>query len=520
MPVGVNLPSVTRVQELAESFGIEMSQEQAVAYQGFMQGVVNSSRRVDAMTEDKPEVKYPRTTGYRPKPEDNPYNAWYWRSDIKGSGKGILKGLKVGIKDAVCVAGLPMMNGSRLFEGYVPDIDATIVTRILDAGGTVIGKTNCEDMSFSGGSHTCALGPVRNPHNPGHSAGGSSGGSGAAIAAGDCELTTGGDQGGSIRIPASHNGIVGHKPTYGLVPYTGAMMIEMTMDHVGPMADNVENCARLLSAMAGPDPLDPRQRGVIPKNYVKDYTAALGKGCKGIKIGVLEDGFGFPDPWGDTGLPGSEKGVDKKVRDTIARLKKKGASITKVSNPRHQDAFHLWSIIILEGATAFMLKGNGIGSNWSGFYNSQLLDNVAKSAKSRINDISVSAKLVLLAGEYLQNDYHGRYHAKAQNIRAQINRSYDELLEKYDVLVMPSVPMVAPPIPDVDSPLEERVGNSLNMIHNTACINLTGHPAISVPCGMSGGLPVGFQIVGKQFDDLTVLQVADAVEKLGNWKNM
>ena len=150
------------------------------------------------------------------------------------------------------------------------DVDATIVTRILDAGGTIIGKTNCEDMSFSGSSHTNALGPIRNPHKPTHSVGGSSGGSAAAIVAGDCELTTGGDQGGSIRIPASWSGRVGHKPTYGLVPYTGAMMIEMTMDHVGPMADNVENCARLLSAMAGPDPLDPRQRGVIPKNYVKD----------------------------------------------------------------------------------------------------------------------------------------------------------------------------------------------------------------------------------------------------------
>ena len=520
MPIGANLPSVSRVLEMAESFGIDMSKEDAVLYRGFMQGLVNSTRRVDAMTEDKPEVKYLRTPGARPAPEDNPYNAWYWRSEIKGSGKGILKGLKVGIKDAVCVAGVPMMNGSRLFEGYVPDVDATIVTRILDAGGTILGKTNCEDMSFSGGSHTCVLGPIRNPHKPAHSAGGSSGGSGAAIAAGDCELTTGGDQGGSIRIPASHNGIVGHKPTYGLVPYTGAMMIEMTMDHVGPMADNVENCARLLSAMAGPDPLDPRQRGVIPKNYVKDYTAALGKGCKGIKIGVLEDGFGFPDPWGDTGLPGSEKVVDTKVRNALARLKKKGASVTKVSNPRHQDAFHLWSVIILEGAAAFMLKGNGIGTNWAGFYNSQLLDNVAKSAKSRINDISISAKLVLLAGEYLQNDYYGRYHAKAQNIRGQIRRSYDELLDKYDVLVMPTVPMVAPLIPDNDSPLEERVIPALNMIHNTACIDLTGHPAISVPCGMSNGLPVGFQIIGRHFDDLTVLQVADAVEKCGNWKNM
>ena len=520
MPVGPNLPSVSRVLEMADSFGIDMNNEEAELYRGFMQGVINSSRRIDQMTEDKPEVKYPRTTGYRPNPDDNPYNAWYWRSEIKGSGKGVLKGLKVGIKDAVCVAGLPMMNGSRLFEGWVPDIDATIVTRILDAGGTILGKTNCEDMSFSGSSHTCVLGPVRNPHKAGHSAGGSTGGSGAAIAAGDCEIATGGDQGGSIRIPAAWNGIVGLKPTYGLVPYTGAMMIEMTMDHVGPMADNVENCARLLTAMAGPDPLDPRQRGVIPKNYVKDYTAALGKGCKGLKIGLLQEGFGFPDPWGETGLPGSEKVVDKKVRDSVARLKKKGASVTQVSNPRHEDAFHLWNLIILEGAAAFMMKGNGVGSNWAGFYNTQLLDNVAKSAKSRINDLSVVAKLVLLAGEYMQSDYYGRYQAKAHNIRGQIRRSYDELLEKYDVLITPAVPMRATKLPDQDAPVEERVGCALNMIHNTACIDLTGHPAISVPCGMSDSLPIGLQVIGSHFDDLTVLQVADAVEKCGDWKSM
>ena len=254
--------------------------------------------------------------------------------------------------------------------------------------------------------------------------------------------------------------------------------------------------------------------------FRSDYTAAIGKGCKGIKIGMLEEGFGFPDPWGETGLPGSEKVVDTKVRNAITRLKKKGASVTKVSNPRHEDAFHLWNIIILAGATEFMLKGNGIGTNWAGFYNSQLLDNVAKSAQARINDLSVVAKLVLLAGEYMQSDYYGRYHAKAQNIRGQIRRSYDELLETYDVLVTPAVVMRATKIPDQDAPVEERVGMALNMLHNSACINLTGHPAISVPCGMSDGLPIGMQIIGRHFDDLTVLQVADAVEKCGNWKNM
>ena len=157
-----------------------------------------------------------------------------------------------------------MTNGSKILDGYIPDVDATVVSRILNSGATIVGKTNAEDFCFSGGSHTGAHGPVRNPRKPTHSTGGSSSGSAAALAAGDIELALGGDQGGSIRIPAAWSGVYGLKPTYGLVPYTGCSMIEMTLDHVGPMANSSEGIARLLSSIAGPDVNDPRQRGVIP----------------------------------------------------------------------------------------------------------------------------------------------------------------------------------------------------------------------------------------------------------------
>src|SRR5262249_31680876 len=154
------------------------------------------------LAEPKLPVKYPRAPGYRPSAEENPFNAWYWKTDIKGAPKGLLAGKKVAIKDNICVAGVPMMNGSQLLEGYVPEIDATGVTRILDAGGTIAGKAACEDLCFPGASHTCATGAIRNPHNPQHSAGGSSGGSAAAVAAGDVPMALGGDQGGSIRTPS------------------------------------------------------------------------------------------------------------------------------------------------------------------------------------------------------------------------------------------------------------------------------------------------------------------------------
>lgn len=520
MPIGPTHPTVRQVQALAESFGIDMTEEEAATYRELMKGTMESYRRIDAMVETKPEIKYPRGAWHRPQPEDNPYNAWYAKTEIKGAASGVLQGLKVGIKDAICVAGLPMMNGSRVLEGWVPDIDATVVTRVLDAGGTVVGKCQSEDFSFSGGSHTASLGPVRNPHKPTHATGASSNGNAAAIAAGDCQVAIGGDQGGSIRIPACWSGVVGLKPTYGLVPYTGAMMIEMTMDHLGPMADTVENAARLLTAIAGPDPLDPRQRGVVPADYVEDYLPAIDRGCKDIKIGVLKEGFGFSEPYGDTGLPGSEEIVDKKVTKAIEQLEKRGASVSKVSNPRHEDALHLWNAIALEGATAFMLKGNGIGTNWRGFYNTQLLDNAAKSAKARPNDLSVTVKLVLLLGEYMQTQYYGRYYAKAQNIRDQVKQAYDDLLKSCDVLITPTVPFRATPIPDNDAPIEERVSRALNMLHNTAPFDLTGHPSISVPCGQHDDLPIGLMVTGRHFEDLTVLQVADAVEKTGDWREL
>ena len=270
MSRGPEMPSVAQLAEIAAGFGLDMSADDLSQQREAMRGAITSLRHVDDMPEERPAVRYPRTPGYRPHPDENPYNAWYWRAEVRGAPTGPLAGEAVGVKDVVSVAGLPMMNGARALEGYVPTIDATIVTRLLDAGATVAGKTACADFSFSGGGHTSGYGPVRNPRKPTHAPGGSSKGSAAAIAAGDVRMAIGGDQGGSIRIPASWCGVVGLKASYGLVPYTGCMAIEMTLDHIGPMADNVENVARMLSVLAGPDPLDPRQRGVLPERYVDD----------------------------------------------------------------------------------------------------------------------------------------------------------------------------------------------------------------------------------------------------------
>ena len=210
MSRGPELPSIVQLLDIAEDFGLDMTAERAGEYRDAMSGGIRALRRIDDMVEERPEVKFPRTPGRRPHAEENPYNAWYWLTDIKGAESGPLKGMRIGIKDTVSVAGVPMMNGSRVLEGYVPQIDVTVVTRLLDAGAEIAGKTASSDFSFSSGGHTSAYGPVRNPNKPSHSPGGSSKGSGAALAAGDIEMALGGDQGGSIRIPASWCG--GHPP--------------------------------------------------------------------------------------------------------------------------------------------------------------------------------------------------------------------------------------------------------------------------------------------------------------------
>src|SRR6516164_6748014 len=285
--MAVRRPTLAQLRGVAEDLGMHMSDEELKSYDALMQGNYAAYDAVDAMADYVPPVKYPRTPGYRPEGEENKYNAWYVKTEIKGAPSGKLAGKKVAIKDNVCVAGVPMMNGASTLEGYTPETDATIVTRMLDAGGTIVGKVHCEYFCFSGGSHTCAAGPVHNPRRMGYSAGGSSSGSAVVVATGEADMAIGGDQGGSIRIPSSFCGTYGMKPTWGLVPYTGIMPIEIFVDHTGPMTATVADNALLLEVLAGPDGYDPRQYNV----RVQPYCEALGRGVAGLSIGVVTEGF-------------------------------------------------------------------------------------------------------------------------------------------------------------------------------------------------------------------------------------
>ena len=498
----VQLPTIDDLAELAADYELSLELEDLESFQSLMAGNLASYDRLDELTEPSLPVAYPRSPGCRPQPEDNPLNAWYWRSEIKGAASGPLRGKTLAIKDNVCVAGVPMMNGSQVLEGYVPEVDATIVTRILEAGGTILGKAVCENFCFSGGSHTCATPPVRNPHDPSRTTGGSSSGSGALVATGEVDLAIGGDQGGSIRIPSSWCGICGLKPTYGLVPYTGAFPIEATVDHLGPMARTVADLALLLEVLAGPDGLDPRQSAGLTGEA---YSRALTGDVHGLRIGVVAEGFGWPEL--------SEAAVDASVRSAADALAQLGAEVTPVSIPWHRDGRHIWNAIAIEGATLLMVLGNSMGSNWKGHYTTSLLDAYARGRRARVNDFPETVKNVMLLGRYMQDRYHGRYYAKAQNLARRLRAAYDEALHGHDLLLMPTLPMKATGIPAADASREESVTRALEMIPNTCPFDVTGHPAISVPCAMSGGLPVGLMLVGRLGEDATVLRAADAFQR-------
>src|SRR5881398_3990241 len=444
-------PTIEQLREIAQTYGLHLSDTDLESFTGLMSAGLESYRRIDQLTEPTLAVRYPRTGGYRPSADENPLNAWYQKCTIKGASSGILAGKRIAIKDNVCVAGVPMMNGSSALEGHVPDFDATIVTRILDAGGEIVGKAVCEHLCFSGGSHTSDTGPVLNPHDPKRSAGGSSSGSAALVAVGECDMAIGGDQGGSIRIPSSFSGAVGLKPTYGLVPYTGVFPIELTLDHTGPIARTAADCALLLEAIAGPDGLDPRQSGAV---RTEAYTKKLPGDVRGLRIGFVPEGFGWPN---------SEPDVDKMVLDAAQRLTCAGATVTEVSVPLHRDGIHIWNAIAVEGATMLMVAGNSMGTNWKGHYTTSLLDFYAKGWQSRADDLSETTKLVILLGQYMQDNYHGRYYAKAQNLARVLRAAYDEALGGVDLLVMPTLPLKATLLPAPTASREEYVARALEM---------------------------------------------------------
>ncbi|UOM35189.1 amidase [Acuticoccus sp. I52.16.1] len=497
--MAIQRPDAGAVAEAGAELGLNLSPADAASFHGLMQGLFDAYEQVAAMAEPLPPVRYPRTPGRRPAPADNPYGAWATLSEIKGAKRGKLAGRTVAIKDNTAVAGVAMANGASVLAGYVPEIDATVVTRLLDAGATILGKAQCEYYCASGGSHTSWPHRVENPAVPGYNAGGSSSGSAALVAAGIVDMATGGDQGGSIRIPASFCGIVGMKPTHGLVPYTGIFQVEQTIDHTGPMTRTVADNALMLEVMAGPDGLDPRQKGAP----AEPYTQALSRGVAGLTIGVVPEGFT---------RPGAEAAVNDAVHAAAERLGRAGARIVEMPIPMHAHGNAIWTPIFLEGATRLMMQDNAYGTNAKGVYLESQLDAHGRW-RGRADELSETLKLGILMGHYMASRHNGRYYGKAQNLNRALTAAYDAALTRCDALLMPATAIAATPLPGPDATREQIVTSAFAMTANTAPFCATGHPSISVPVGpLADGRPVGAMLTGAHLSEMMLYRIAAALE--------
>jgi amidase len=497
-------PVKTDILLAAQDHGYTLDDAEVEAFLRLSDGALNSYDSVDALYQSHIAKVAPQREFSRPEAKDNSHRAWYVQTQIKGSGQGPLAGKTVVIKDNVSVAGVPMANGSMSIDGYVPSEDATVVKRLLAAGATIVGKSVCEDLCFSGASFTSASGAVLNPWDKTRNAGGSSSGSAVLVATGEADLAIGGDQGGSIRMPSAWSGIVGHKPTYSLVPYTGGFPIERTIDHLGPMGRSVKEVAVMLDVLAGADGLDPRQKKV-PEHT--DTVSTLHLGVAGLKIGLLKEGFNVPGV--------SQEAVDALVKAGAAKLESLGASVGEASAPWHSGvAMDLWNVIATDGAAYQMLQGNGYGMNFDGYYDPDIMAWFGKNRIKHANQLSATVRSVALTGHYSLKNLYGAYYAKARMLVAELTRQYDEALKQYDVLIMPTIPFVATPLTAADAPIEEYFASALDMLSNTAPFDLSGHPATSVPAGLADGLPVGLMIVAARFNDALGLRVAAAFEQV------
>ena len=502
----IRRPSWGDIADISDRYHLQLTDAEIEVHMNLVPAVLDGYDELDQYPDPVREViPAVRVPGARPEKEDDPLNGVVRRCSVKatGGGRGLLSGKTIGAKDTICIAGIPMTCASRLLYDYTPDIDATIVRRILKAGGHITAVLNTDDFAFSGGGHTSTYGPGLNPTNKKHAAGGSSCGSAIAPATGIVDIAIGGDQGGSIRIPAAWSGIVGLKPTHGLVPYTGIVGFDHTIDHIGPMTRTVADAALFLQVVAGKDDtcIDPRQPDKI---RVPKYADALTGRIKGLRIAVVKEGFGTPE---------SMKAVDSAVKEAARFLGSLGAKVKDVSVPLHKRVVPLWNCVAIEGGIDSFYHGHHAYQT-KGWYNPRLMSAMCRAIKTHGGDLSPTAKLGAVLGHYMREQYDGVFYGRAQNMSRALNDAYDKVFEDFDLVLMPTTPQTAhavPPMPEDDR--TAHIAQALNMVRNTAAFDLTGHPSITVPCRGVKGLPVGLMLTGAHFDDATVLRAAHAYLK-------
>ncbi|THE64988.1 Asp-tRNA(Asn)/Glu-tRNA(Gln) amidotransferase subunit GatA [Salinadaptatus halalkaliphilus] len=422
-------------------------------------------------------------------------NIFITEETIDGVEDGPLADTTVAVKDNISTEGILTTCGSAMLDDYVPPYDATVVSRLKDAGATIVGKTNMDEFGMGTTTETSAFGATENPAAPGHVPGGSSGGSAAAVAAGEADVALGSDTGGSIRCPAAFCGVVGIKPTYGLVSRYGLVAYGNSLEQIGPFATSVEDAAATLDVIAGPDDRDATTREP-PADGESDssYADAATGDVDGLSIGVPTEL-----------LEGADEGVVDTFWDAIDDLESQGASYHEVSLPSVEHAVEAYYVIAMSEASSNLARFDGVRYGESGGYDGNWNETFATARKEGFGD---EVKRRILLGTYaLSAGYHDKYYKKAQDARAWVKQDFDGVLEEADVLASPTMPV--PPFErgeSLDDPLQMYLADA-----NTVPVNLADLPAISVPAGETDGLPVGLQLVGPAFGERELIRAGSAL---------
>jgi aspartyl-tRNA(Asn)/glutamyl-tRNA(Gln) amidotransferase subunit A len=416
--------------------------------------------------------------------------------DAGGKSTGPLHGVPIAIKDNICVKGVPTTASSKILRGFRPPYDATVVTRLEAAGAIVIGKTNLDEFAMGSSTENSALGPTRNPWDRTRTPGGSSGGSAAAVAARMVPIALGSDTGGSIRQPGALCGIVGFKPSYGRVSRYGLLAFASSLDQIGPLTQTVEDAAMVFQVIGGADAHD----STASHEPMADVAGVLNADVRGLRIGVPRAFL--------------EKGVDAAVLEAfnaaLTVLASRGANLVDIELPHASYGIPVYYLIATAEASSNLARYDGVryGHRARLEKDDGLLD---MYEQTRDEGFGPEVKRRIMLGTYvLSAGYYDAYYLKAQQVRTLLRRDYEQAFERVDLVATPTTPTPA-------FPLGEKTADPVQMYLNdifTVSANLTGLPAISVPCGFAPGkLPIGFQLTGRMFDEVTVLRAADALQR-------
>jgi len=410
---------------------------------------------------------------------------------------GLLEGIPIGIKDNLCTRGIPTTCGSRILEGFVPAYESTVTQNLQDAGAVMVGKTNLDEFAMGSSTENSGYQVTANPWDLSRVPGGSSGGSAAAVAAEECVVALGSDTGGSIRQPASLCGVVGMKPTYGLVSRFGLVAYASSLDQIGPFGRTVEDAAILLQAIAGYDAKDSTSLKV----EIPDYTQALKPDLKGLKVGVITETFG----------EGLDEIVAERVREAIAQLKSLGATVQEISCPRFRYGLPTYYIIAPSEASANLARYDAVKYG----IREEADSLIEMYTKTRAKGFGTEVKRRIMLGTYaLSAGYYDAYYLKAQKVRTLIKQDFDQAFEKVDVLVCPTAPTTA-------FKAGEKTADPLSMYLSdlmTIPVNLAGLPSMSIPCGFDKqNLPIGLQLIGNVLREDVLFRVGYAYEQSTKW---